>query len=90
MNRVIYYLLTAPFFFPVKMFEFFVWEIVSTGRKRRFHSSNHASNQELSNYILFLLGQLDEEKERADDLHDYYGRQLKQKDSEINRMNRLN
>jgi hypothetical protein len=88
MRKTLYFVLGLPFFIVGNVLSFFVWEILSSGWKERSVVRRVYTNRDQSDVIQHLNKKLVDQIKRADDLHDYYGRQLKKKDLEINRSRR--
>lgn len=86
MNKIIYFILATPFMLLAKLSQFFVWELIDTHWKIKSNERYPHSNNDQSGYIQVLLKKVGESKKHEEELHDYYARQLKQKDATIRRL----
>lgn len=83
MNKIIYFILATPFMLLAKLSRFFVWELIDTHWKMKSNARYPHSNNDQSGYIQVLLKKVGESQRHEKELHDYYDRQLKQKDATI-------
>ena len=88
MNKIFYYILATPIILLCKLIEFVVWEIVSTGWKKRMLDRYPRYNSDASDTIRSLRKKLEEKERREKEDHDSCQRQLKQKDEQIRRLSR--
>lgn len=86
MRKLLYFFLVGPFELLGRFISFIVWDFISINWKYKPRYAAQTNSHQQGGYIQYLLKENGEYKIHENEIHEFYRRQLKKRDSENSRL----